>query len=82
MNFPDKFAWKLFLEVNRKAEHQGPIGGKAGNPMSNDAVWETWADDPQTFPADPDPANPPRWPTAGQAPSKAKTLAPRLRQRM
>ena len=81
VNFPDKFAWKLFLEVDRKAERQGPIGGKAGNPMSNDAVWETWADDPQTFPNDPDPSNPPRWPNAGQARSKAKTLAPRLRRR-
>ena len=81
-NFPDKFAWKLFLEVNQKAKHQGSIGGKAGNPLSNDAVWETWADDAQTFPAHPDPANPPRWPAAGQAPGKAKTLAPPLRRRL
>ena len=80
-NFPDRFAWKLFLEVNKKAEHQSPVGGTAGNPMSNDALWETWADDPLTFPADPDPAKRPQWPTAGQAPTKAKTLAPPLRRR-
>jgi hypothetical protein len=80
-NFPDKFAWKLFLEVNRKAEHQSPIGGAVGSPMSHDALWETWADDTQTFPAKPDPANPPQWPTAGQAPNKVKTLAPPLRRR-
>lgn len=81
-NFPDKFAWKLFLEVNRKANVQNPIGGKAGNPLSNDATWETWADDSQTFPANPDPATPPRWPAAGEAPNKPKTLAPPLRRRM
>lgn len=80
-NFPDKFAWRLFLEVNQKAKDQSPIGGKPGNPLSNDALWETWADDPQTFPANPDPTNPPRWPTAGRAPTKAKTLAPPLRRR-
>lgn len=81
-NFPDQFAWKLFLEVNRKAEKQSPVGGKAGAPLSNDAVWETWADDAQTFPTNPDPANPPRWPTAGQAPNKPKSLAPPLRRRI
>lgn len=77
-NFPDRFAWKLFLEVNKRAEHQSPIGGKAGNPMSNDAVWETWADDTLTFPAGPDPSKPPQWPAAGEVPNKAKTLAPPL----
>lgn len=82
INYPDKFAWKLFLEVNRKAAHQGPVGGKAGNPVSNDAVWETWADDPQTFPSNPDPAKKPTWPPSGEAePRKAKSLNPPLRLR-
>jgi hypothetical protein len=45
-NFPDKFAWTLFLQIHQKAKTQSPIGGVATNPMSNDAVWETWADDP------------------------------------
>ena len=80
-NFPDKFAWKLFLEINKKASNQGPIGGKAGSPISNDAVWETWPDDDQTFPANPDPANPPRWPPAGPGPGKAKALIPPVRMR-
>ncbi len=81
-NFPDKFAWKLFLELNENPKHQGPVGGKAGSPISNDAVWETWADDTLTFPAHPDPAKPPQWPEAGQAPNKAKSLAPPLRRRL
>ena len=80
-NFPDKFAWKLFLEVNRKCRTRVRSAAKPGNPMSNDALWETWADDPLTFPAHPDPANPPQWPAAGQAPKRAKTLAPPLRRR-
>jgi hypothetical protein len=81
MNFPDKFAWKLFLEVNRKAAQQGPVSGTAGAPMSNDAVWETWADDPQTFPGDPDPAKPPQWPTGGRDAKREKSLSPTQRGR-
>ena len=73
-NFPDKFVWKLFLEVNQKAAHQGPINGQAGGPISNDAVWETWASDQDTFPAHPDPANKPVWPATGQETKKGKLL--------
>lgn len=54
---PDKFAWMMFVHVNRKAPHEG---GK-----SNDALWETWASDPHTFPQDPNPKDPPKWPAAG-----------------
>jgi hypothetical protein len=64
MNFPDKFAWKLFLEVNQRAPQQGPVNDKPNAPTSNDAVWETWASDPQTFPRNPDPAKKPEWPAA------------------
>jgi len=78
-NFPDKFAWRLFLQVNQKAEKQRPVS--PGGPLSNDAVWETWADDPQTFPRNPDPANPPRWPAGGEEAKPPKTLAPPLRRR-
>lgn len=48
---PDQFAWMLFVHVNSRV-----------SPKSQDALWETWADDPLTFPANPDPANPPKWP--------------------
>ncbi|HEX3658224.1 MAG TPA: hypothetical protein VHV55_20720 [Pirellulales bacterium] len=67
-SFPDKFAWMLFTTINQKAPQQGPVGGVQGNPQSNDALWETWADDPQTFPDAPNPAQKPQWPT----PTKAK----------
>lgn len=66
MNQPDRFAWELFVEVNQKAppafQHTITSGGKTFT--TNSAVWETWADDPWTFPANPDPANPPKWPDA------------------
>jgi hypothetical protein len=81
INFPDKFAWKLFLEVNKKAEKQLPINDKPNAPLSNDAYWETWADDPQTFPAEPDPANPPKWPDRGQV-KAIKAMGPPLRFRL
>jgi len=67
LNQPDRFAWELFVEVNRKAapQYQQTITTKDGKKlMANSAVWETWPDDPYTFPKDPDPANPPKWPDA------------------
>lgn len=72
-SFPDKFAWMLFTQINQKSPHQHPVGRQAGNPQTNDAIWETWADDPLTFPARPDPANPPQWPVPAQ-PRPIKTL--------
>lgn len=71
-NYPDKYAWTLFLTVNQQAAQQVPVGN---NQTTNNAVWETWPDDPYTFPAsgDIDPQNPPQWPTgAGKAESNAK----------
>jgi hypothetical protein len=67
MNQPDRFAWELFVEVNRKAapEYQQVITLTNGTKVTtNSAIWETWPDDPYTFPSDPDPANPPKWPDA------------------
>ena len=80
-NFPDKFVWKLFLEINRKAAHQGPINGKAGSPITNAAVWETWADDSDTFPSNPDPAKKPVWPATGQETKKGKVTRQPASQR-
>ena len=62
-NCPDLFAWSKFIEVNAPAP---AARGKV--------LWETWATDPDTFPATPNPAlcstpNPPPgtcpvWPAA------------------
>src|SRR5437016_4737972 len=64
LNQPDRYAWDLFVQVNQKAPpaFQHPINN--GSATTNSAVWETWPDDPWTFPANPDPANPPKWPDA------------------
>jgi hypothetical protein len=66
MNQPDRFMWQIFVDVNKKApaqfQHTITAGGKTFT--TNSAVWETWPDDPYTFPSDPDPANPPKWPDA------------------
>src|SRR5688572_11476230 len=70
LNQPDRFAWQLFVEVNRKApaEYQHTLTRKDGTKFTtNSALWETWPDDPWTFPKDPDPANPPKWPDAPYA---------------
>lgn len=67
MNQPDRFAWELFVEVNRKAapEYQQTLTRADGTKFTtNSAIWETWPDDPYTFPSDPDPASPPKWPDA------------------
>jgi len=61
-NEPDKAAWQLFIAINQMASSQQTIGGNT----TNNALWETWADDPLTFPTSPNPANPPQWPASGQ----------------
>jgi hypothetical protein len=78
-SFPDQFAWTLFVQINQKAPIQRPVGGQAGNPLSHNALWETWADDPQTFPSNPDPTNPPQWPPGGAAPPAKSLFRPALR---
>jgi hypothetical protein len=63
LNYPDHFVWKLFVEVNAKPASQTTLKTSDGKSVTtNDALWETWADDPWTFPASPDPAHPPVWP--------------------
>lgn len=62
VNNPDKFAWELFVQINQLAEDR-----------ANSVIWETWADDIETFPPNPNPAKPPRWPGAIERP---KTLRP------
>ncbi len=56
VNKPSRFAWELFVRVNRKAPPEFQT------PQSNNAVFETWIDDPATFPQEPEKSQPPRWP--------------------
>ncbi|MER8640186.1 hypothetical protein [Mesorhizobium sp. M1365] len=42
INHPDEFNWRLFADVNKDAH----LASRPGV-----AIWETWADDPGTFPA-------------------------------
>jgi len=68
MNDPEKFAWQaLFIPINKSA-------GAGQN-----AVWETWASDEDTFPANPSATQPPAWPAT--APQNKK-LRPSLQLRL
>jgi hypothetical protein len=68
-NQPDRNAWRLLIDISKKATTQRKVG--PSHVTSNDALWETWADDGLTFPDKPDPAHPPGWPaTAESAPAK------------
>lgn len=60
-NEPDMSNWELFINVNKAAPSQHQVG--PSHVTTNDALWETWADDALTFPATPDPTHPPQWPT-------------------
>ena len=63
MNAPDQYVWSLFVQVNARAASQGTGTRPGGGTFTtNNAVWETWADDPETFPAKPNPSQPPVWP--------------------
>lgn len=78
-NCPDLFAWIRFIEVN------GPAPDAKGR-----VLWETWATDPDTFPATPNPTlcktpNPPPgtcpvWPAA-EAPHTILSAAKRSDER-
>jgi hypothetical protein len=74
MNNPDEFNWTIFARICAKAPQQQPIG--ANKDTTNDAIWETWPDDPTTYPANPDPQNPPTLNKANLAPAAHKTLEP------
>jgi len=56
---PDEFNWSLLVGISKKAPPN--LQFPAGANTTNNAVWETWADDPFTFPPKPDPANPHKW---------------------
>lgn len=58
VNAPDKFAWQLFLEINKSA----------GN-GTRDRVWETWATHDDVYG---DPKNPPKFPGAVSRPKQLR----------
>jgi hypothetical protein len=55
----DEMAWELFAAINQPATR-----------YSQDAIWETWAEDDYQFPVSPNPSRPPTWPE----PPKVKML--------
>jgi len=57
MNSPDKFNWSMFIKVNAAA-----ADGK-------NRIWETWADNPSTFPNSPSRTDKPKFPV--EAPPRA-----------
>ena len=59
LNYPDEFNWKLLAAISKEAPPS--LQFPAGAATTHNAVWETWADDPFTFPAHPVPGNPPKW---------------------
>jgi hypothetical protein len=59
VNQPDKFAWEFFIAINR-----------AANNGTNDALWETWAEQEYVYS---DPNRTPVWPGTGHQP---KVLRP------
>lgn len=67
MNDPDKFNWTIFVRICQKANVQ--------HGQSNNAIWETWPDDPYTYPNSPDLKDPPVWP-ADTSVLKQKVLEP------
>lgn len=62
VNEPDKAAWQVFIAISKLASSQQTVAGNT----TNNAIWETWADDLLTFPTSPNPLNPPQWPATGQ----------------
>ena len=71
---PDQFNWTLFVSICVKApdELQPKVSVNAKETQSNNALWETWADDGFTFPQNPQPSNPPKWADR----NKSKILRP------
>jgi len=62
INKPDYFAWQLFVYVNAPGPYQTEVTAGGQKVSTNNALWETWASDDDTFPAQPDPTKPPTWP--------------------
>jgi hypothetical protein len=55
VNRPDQFNWELFAKINAPA-----------NNGTNDTIWETWAQDSDTFPQSPNPNAPPIFPVKSE----------------
>jgi hypothetical protein len=60
---PDRYNWTLMISISGRAPdnvHQS-VNFNGRQVQTNNAMWETWATDPFTFPAKPNPAMPPQW---------------------
>ncbi len=61
-NEPYRFMWEKFVDLNRKSDIQWQVKLANGQTATtNNAIWETFAEDGFNFPANPDPSNPPKW---------------------
>lgn len=49
MQQPDRMAWQIFAELNQ------PVAG------TTESLWQTYPEQAEVYPPDPDPANPPKW---------------------
>jgi hypothetical protein len=72
---PDEFNWSLLVAISKKAPDSLQFKVGPNEVTTNNAVWETWADDPFTFPREPDPANPPKWEERNKPASGKQGLA-------
>ncbi|MEM7354283.1 MAG: hypothetical protein AAF657_25990, partial [Acidobacteriota bacterium] len=70
VNDPDQFAWQLFAAVNQSARNG-----------SNEAVWETWAEQTTVYA---DPCEKPTWPgpDRGAFPAKRSSLVEMMESRL
>ena len=82
-NHPDEFNWSVLAAICKRAPDslQFTFHGQ----KTNNAVMETWADDPFTFPgqnhsAPPDPANPPKWENRNKSVSVEPIIQQTIRQ--
>jgi hypothetical protein len=85
---PDKFNWGLLVKISQHAPDDLQTTVQLANGQkvkTNNALWETWADDFFTFPGfrkvypPPDPQNPPKWQDRNKLPKK---LEPILQQEL
>src|SRR5688572_27980604 len=61
-NEPYRFMWETFVDLNQKSALQWEVKLANGQTATtNNAVWETFAEDGFNFPAHPNPSKPPQW---------------------
>jgi hypothetical protein len=66
VNNPDMFAWQVLAQICQNAPAQTQVRSGSQSLATNNVIWETWADDGDTFPQSGKISQPPQWP-GGQA---------------